>query len=277
MAKISVIMTTYNDQNYVEQSIDSVLNQTFSDFELIVCDDCSTDDTPNIIKRKAGQDRRIRYIENEINLGFCKCLNLCANLATSPFLARMDSDDISLPDRLEIEYNFLSNNPNLAACGSSAFLFDEKGIWGLAIGEKQPKIKDALRGTPMIHPSVLMRKDALASVGYYTIFKGKIRCSEDYDLWLKMLSCGMTIENLPDVLLMYREGKESYKKRKIKYQLFYVNLQKKWYKKTGHFCFFSFSVIKNLLIGFLPRKLYQFLHRKTLINNYRSYINGKRT
>ena len=112
--EISVIMSVYNGEEYVAEAVESILNQTFSDFELIVIDDCSTDTTGEILKRLAERDERVKVHPNEVNLRLPSSLNKAISLARGRYIARMDADDIALPERLERQYAFMEAHPNVA-------------------------------------------------------------------------------------------------------------------------------------------------------------------
>ena len=115
--EISVIMSVYNDEKYIAKAIDSILTQSFSNFELIICDDYSTDRSSNIIEKYVKQDNRIVFFKNEKNLGLATSLNRCIERAKGKYIARMDSDDISLPNRFEVEYNYLEDNSDIVVVG----------------------------------------------------------------------------------------------------------------------------------------------------------------
>ena len=125
--KISVIMPTYNSESFLRESIDSILNQTFKDFELIVIDDCSTDSSLKIIKEYKRKDNRIFFLKNDKNLGHNKTRNKGLKIAKGKYIAILDSDDISLEKRLEIQYAYLEKNPHIFLVGSSAIYIDENG------------------------------------------------------------------------------------------------------------------------------------------------------
>lgn len=123
--EISVIMSVYNDEKYIAKAIDSILTQSFSNFELIICDDYSTDRSSNIIEKYVKQDNRIVFFKNEKNLGLATSLNRCIERAKGKYIARMDSDDISLPNRFEVEYNYLEDNSDIVVVGCKCQCIDE--------------------------------------------------------------------------------------------------------------------------------------------------------
>ena len=127
MKLISVLMPTYNVEKFIGAAVESILTQTWTNFELIIVDDCSTDHTYNILKEYAAKDSRIQLYKNEINSKICKTLNKALCHAKGEFIVRMDGDDVSLPDRFERLYQFLVDNPQVDLVGSNVITIDEEG------------------------------------------------------------------------------------------------------------------------------------------------------
>ena len=125
--KISIIMSVYNGEDYLSEAIESVLNQTFKDFELIVINDCSTDSTGEILNRFAELDKRVKVHTNEVNLRLPSSLNKAIALAQGKYIARMDADDICLPERLEKQYKFMEDNPHISL-SSCRFMTLKNGV-----------------------------------------------------------------------------------------------------------------------------------------------------
>ncbi len=264
--KVSIIMTTFNEQNHIKLSIQSILSQTYKNYELIIVDDASTDKTCNIIKKLSKEDNRIILIENKENVGFCKSLNIAIEKSKGEYIARADGDDVCLPFRLEKEVQFLDRNPDITVVGSSYFVFDDNGIWGYVDATEDYTIESALKRVPTYHPTVMMRRKELFSIGCYTIWTKKIRCSEDFDLWLKFLTAGYKIQNLKIPTIKYREDQFSFQKRDKEQQYFLAKLKKEWRRKLNKNPF-DFSQIKDIIIGYLPRKVYSALHKKSLMQS----------
>lgn len=204
MPKISVIMPVYNGEKYLNEAIDSILNQTFSDFEFIIINDCSTDNTENIIK--SYDDKRIRYIKNEKNLGVAETLNKGLDMAQGEFIARMDADDISLPERFEKQLSFLQLNPECGVCGSNILIFEDNiNIRELVYSETHDKIMvDMIFNSAFAHPAVMMRKDVLDNAGLRYNFD--FEKAEDYRLWYDILSVSNGY-NIQECFLRYRHHK----------------------------------------------------------------------
>jgi glycosyltransferase involved in cell wall biosynthesis len=197
---ISVLMPVFNTDKYVHQSIQSILNQSFEDFEFIIINDGSTDDSLKIIQ--SFQDKRIRIIQNEKNLGLIKTLNKGIDLAKGKYIARIDADDIAHPERLAKQFDFLEKNPNYALVGTQA-----KFIFGDKLSNSKFKMETesdllvtlSLFNSPFIHPSVMIRTAILKEFYYDEDFT----TAEDYELWTRILR-KYPCANLDESLLSYR-------------------------------------------------------------------------
>ncbi len=199
---VSVLMPAYNGEKYVIEAAMSILGQTFTDFELLVIDDGSTDSTRRLLE--AVHDPRLRLVSNERNLGLIATLNKGLEIAAGRYIARMDADDISLSERLEKQVQFLEAHPEVHVLGTMVNLIDENGevFSGLSGYPTLPNDirRYLLRECCLIHPTVMFRKDTICSVGGYNT---GAKHSEDYDLWLR-LSHQHVIANLPEKLVSYR-------------------------------------------------------------------------
>lgn len=211
---VSVIMGVYNQCNQVEllQAVNSILAQTFKDFEFIIYDDGSVEKSAEYIRNLIYLDRRIRVIRNEENMGLAFSLNQCIGEARGKYLARMDADDISLPDRLKREVDFLERHAEYAWVGSNAGVFDNETIWGTLVMAKEPNQYNFLPFSPFIHPTVMFRRELFAGGGGYEVAQETLRC-EDYELFLRLYQQGLRGYNLQEELLLYRQSASSYKKR----------------------------------------------------------------
>lgn len=204
---LSVIMSVYNGAAHLYPCVQSVLQQRFSDFEFLILNDGSTDETGEILRRMAATDSRIRLIERE-NRGLVASLNELIAVAKAPILARMDSDDVAMPERFARQMAYLSAHPEIGILGSNTHDLDEHGLI-IGATDNYPlepaAARDALsEGPPVCHPSVMMRTDVLRKLGGY---RAAFRHAEDYDLWLRA-SLHTKIANLPDRLLLYRRSSQ---------------------------------------------------------------------
>lgn len=199
MISISVVMPVYNSQKYIRAAIESILNQTFKDFELIIVDDGSTDNSINIIN--SFTDPRIKVI-NLINGGVARALNIGISYANSAIIARMDSDDISLPNRLAKQFHFLTVHPEVIMVGTGARVIDEEDNF---VYLDEPiinfeKIKQRLPKSSFYHPSVMFRKDSFIKCDGYPEY---MKRAQDAVLFTKMSKIGVTT-NLLEPLIKYR-------------------------------------------------------------------------
>ncbi|RLA87462.1 MAG: hypothetical protein DRG40_00235 [Deltaproteobacteria bacterium] len=204
--KVSVLMSVYNGERYLREAIESILNQTFTDFEFIIIDDGSTDSTPKILTSYASKDNRIRLIRIEKNLGIAAALNKGLEVASGKYIARMDADDISLPNRLSMQLDYMEKNSSCSVVATRIALIDNKGniigYWREDIKTTQYyEIRNFLpRKNCIAHPTVMI-KTAIAKK--YTYNENQ-PYAQDYDLWLRLCSNGERIEKINEVLLYHR-------------------------------------------------------------------------
>ncbi len=199
--RITVLMSVYNDEKYLKKSIDSILNQTFKDFEFIIINDGSTDNTLGILKMYS--DPRIKLITNPEQIGLSKSLNKGSHLAKGQYIARQDSNDISSSERLEKQVNFLEAKPECGLVGSWSYIMDEndKIIDKLTLlTEHNDIVTMLLTENQFVHSSVMFRKDCTDKVGGYN---EKLKYAQDYDLWLR-ISEHYNVANIAEFLQYWR-------------------------------------------------------------------------
>ncbi|NVM22264.1 MAG: glycosyltransferase [Desulfobacterales bacterium] len=213
---VSVVMSVYDGERYLREAINSILNQTLADFEFIIVDDGSTDGTPEILEGYAARDERIRLERNAYNLGLTPSLNKGLQLTRGEYIARQDADDISLPQRLASQANFLDDHPEVGVIGTWINNFDENGrqiIWQTPISH--PLIRwSLLFGASIAGPSVMMRRFLLEGD---TPFRPEMLHAEDYDLWAR-LSDKTQFANLRERLYLRRMHKDRISVRYYKEQ-----------------------------------------------------------
>lgn len=200
---VDVLMAVRNGQQFLGAAVDSILSQTYRNFRFIIVDDASTDQTPHLLQEYAAKDPRIVLLTGA-GEGLATALNLGLALAEGEYVARMDADDISMPERLEIQVEFMRRCPDIVALGTQAVLIDQNGrvLRHRRLPTGSEKIRKRLEERNCLcHPTVMMRADLLKSVGGY---RDKFRTSQDYDLWLRLMRFG-EIENLEKPLLFYRK------------------------------------------------------------------------
>ena len=195
-------MSVHNDRPYLPQAVDSILRQSLADFEFVVIDDASTDGSGDYLRDLA--DPRVRLHRNPHNLGLTRSLNLGLSLAAGRYVARMDADDVSMPDRLGRQAAFLDANPHVGIVGCARVLVDESGrtVAHAPAAENDLRIRwKCLLGNPFAHPAVMFRADLLDT--HRLRYDETFRTAQDYDLWSRLL-CVTRGHNLPDPLLHYR-------------------------------------------------------------------------
>ena len=259
--KISVIMSVYNEEKYVQESIESILSQSFKDFEFIIVNDGSFDRTEEILKDWAKKDSRIKIITNEKNIGLTKSLNKAIKIAQGKYIARQDADDISLFQRLEKQVEFLERNPGIKILGTFGYLITQnKDVLGKEIVPVSSQaIKKALiKKNPFMHNSIMIEKETLDKVGGYN---EKFIVVQDYELWFRILRIAEG-ENLPLFLVKRRYRPEMISLKKNKEQLKYMLLLQKQAIKRGDYsklCYIYF--LKSFFSSKCPLSLKIFLKR----------------
>lgn len=193
MALISVIMSVHNGEKTLKRSIDSICNQTIQDFEFIICDDASTDNTYKILNEYEEQDSRFVILQNEKNLGLAASLNRCLKKSKGKYIARMDDDDISVPERFEKQIEFLIKNDEYAFVSSNVIVFDDEKETGMNIKPEVPTKKNYIKGSPYLHPAVMFRGEAIVGVGGYSNKDYVKKRAQDYELFMRMASLNIIL------------------------------------------------------------------------------------
>lgn len=201
---LSVIMSVYNNEKTLSLTIDSVLNQTFKEFEFIIVDDCSIDNSVEIIKKYQNKDNRIIFVQNKSNLGLPISLNKTIKISKYDYIARIDGDDICMPDRFEKQISYMKKNPSIDILGTGAILINQQGehVGEVLMPEYYEDIKNIIvYKNPMIHPSIMIKKVVLEELNGYD---EKLRKAQDLDLWERASNAGKTFYNLQEYLIRYR-------------------------------------------------------------------------
>ncbi len=207
---VSVLMAVYNTAQYLTEAIESILGQSFGDFELIAVEDCSTDGGREMLYEWAARDERLKVVQNERNLGLTRSLNRGLDICAGEFVARMDSDDTAYPHRFERQLAYLRQHPDCVAVGAQMDIIDPEG--GPLGKTSQPLAHEGIEldllkghGAAILHPMVVMRRDALRRLGGYRVETG---VNDDLDLFIRLGEIGR-LANLPDVLGSFRRHPES--------------------------------------------------------------------
>lgn len=255
--KISVIMGIYNTKSkeYLEKSLNSILNQSYKDFELIICDDGSTNECVKWAKEICQDDKRVIFIENDRNRGLAYTLNHCLKYAKGKYIARMDDDDYSHIDRFEKQLKFLEENEHIDLVSCNINMFDEFGVYNVKTYPKLIKNKDFLFNSPIVHPAIMARKEAFEKVNGYRDVKTTIRV-EDYDLFLRMQEKQIKMYVIQEILFDYRDDREnSLRRKKYKYRINEFLIRIRGFKKLKLMPIGIIYALKPLIVGLIPIKI----------------------
>lgn len=264
MPKISIIMGIYNCDRYLKESIESIINQSYNDWELIMCDDNSTDNTYKIaLEYSKEYETRIRVLKNKENMGLNYTLNKCAKVAKGSYIARQDGDDISITERLKKEIAFLEEHKEYALVTSSMITFDESGDWGIIKNAEKPTNRSFIKGSPINHAPCMIRKEVFDEVKGYTIEEKLLRV-EDYHLWFKIYAKGYKAYSIQEPLYKMRDDKDAQKRRNWKNRLNEVRVKKIGFKMLKIPKRYYIYILRPIMVGILPSKLYSYMHKNKL-------------
>lgn len=232
--QVSVIMGVHGQEfcSNLEQAVQSVLKQSLKEFEFLIFNDGSGAGITAQLQRLADSDPRIRLLGTKEQRGLAFGLNQCIRQAKGEYLARMDGDDYSLPRRFEKQIHFLKTHPEYDFAGCCALLLNKEEKRGLRKMPRIPDRKDFLAFSPYIHPSVMFRRTVFEQGGLYSEKKAHLRC-EDYELFMRLHQKGFRGFNLQEPLFLYREEKESMKKRTIRARIEEIKLRHTSFKDLG--------------------------------------------
>lgn len=257
--KVSIIMGIYNCEETLSETIDSIFNQTYSNWELIMCDDGSIDRTYEIANEFVGKDQRVKLVKNEHNKGLANALNKCLELATGDYIMRHDGDDLMVKDRIEKQVNYMENS-DCDACGAGAYMFDESGVWGLRQPVTIPPKKCMILGAPFIHATVIIKRDVLANVGGYSDNAITRQRLEDYDLWIKLYERNFILYNIREPLIYFRENKNSYNRKKKRFRITEAKARLNACKRLNIPYIKRIGALKPLLVMLIPQKILREYH-----------------
>lgn len=267
---VSVIMTAYNAEKYIGEAIESILNQTFRQYEFLIIDDCSTDSTGKIIDEYAKRDGRIKAIHNPENLYISKATNLAISLSQCDILAKMDADDIALSRRLERQYDFLQKNSDVAVVGAHMEIIDERGehICYRRYLPTDAELREKMfRYSPVAQPTVMYRKSAIIAFGCYSPVYAP---AEDLNLWFRV-GTQYKFANIQEVLLKYRFFSNSSSNKRIR-RVELKTIRMRWHawRKQGYkpnWLDIVYNIGQILTMFLMPSKL-----RIRLFNVVRRYL-----
>lgn len=262
MPKVSIIMATYNCESTVSKSIDSILNQTYQDWEFVICDDCSTDNTFEILNEYKRKCQKIVLLRNEKNSKLSFSLNKCLKVAKGEYIARMDGDDESYPTRFEKQVAFLDAHPEYAVVGTAMVPFNEKGDCPTRYAKEIPNERDMLSRSPFFHATIMMRKSAYDAVGGYCVSKRTER-AQDYDMWFRFFAKGLKGYSLQEGLYHVLEDDNALKRRKLRTRAYEVQTKLKGYKMLRYPWYLYPYAFKPVVAALIPVKLMQKYHIAT--------------
>lgn len=259
--RVSILMAIYNCEATLPEAIDSVLSQTYEDWKLILCDDGSVDNTFAIAKTYRDKyPDKIVLIKNDRNHGLNYTLNRCLEYADTEYVARMDGDDISLPQRFEQEIEFLDNHPEYAIVSTPMIYFDEDGDFRTGSGGGEPSVNSFPKGTPFCHAPCMVRTEAYRKVNGYSEAQNRLRV-EDWDLWIRMYECGFKGCVLEKPLYKMRDDRNAYSRRKFKYRINEAKVSASAVKKLKLSKVNYLWALKPICVGLLPKCIYNLLHK----------------
>ena len=261
-------MGIYNCASTLQEALDSLYAQTFQDFEIIMCDDGSVDDTYQVALRNQQEHPNIVLLKNEKNLGLNQTLNNCLAVARGEYIARMDGDDISLPTRFEKEVYFLDANKGMAVVSCPMIMFDDGGDWGRTRVIERPEVKDFALHTPFFcHAACMVRKMVYDAVGGYTVDRRFLRV-EDCNLWYKVYAAGYRGANLTEPLYKMRDDRSASCRRNWNARKNSIYVMYDGFKRLKMPWYMYSYVLRNAILEFLksvmPIRVYEFFHKSRM-------------
>ena len=254
-------MGIFNCADTLSEALESIIAQTFHDWEIILCDDCSTDDTIKVAEQYVAKySPKIKLIRNQENMGLNFTLNRCLEVAQGEFIARMDGDDLCAPERFEKELAVLRAHPEIAIVSANMTFFDKNGIWGQTRLKTKPLPRDFANGTQFCHAAAMVRKCAYDDVQGYSVDTKLLRV-EDYHLWIKMYAKGYRGLNITEVLYQMRDDRNAQKRRTWRNRLNECHVRRLAVQML-HLPFYKYCYcLRPIILGLVPSGLYKLLHK----------------
>ena len=259
--KISVLMGVFNCASTLPEAIGSILAQSYSDWQLIICDDGSSDNTYNVALSFAEKDERILLLRNEKNLGLNKTLNKCLSFADGEYIARMDGDDVCSPDRFEKEIFFLNCHPDYALVSCKMTMFDEQGEFRTINYCSEPTKKQLVSASQFCHAGCMIRTVVMKELNGYSESKICERV-EDYDLWVRLYAAGYRGFNIQKPLYAMRDDRNAKNRRTLCARLNESAVSIRAGKAFGYPVYGLLRSAVSVIKWFVPDFDYSFSHRK---------------
>lgn len=261
---VSIIMGIYNCAESLAISIKSILEQTYTNWELIICDDCSTDNTYETACKYADLYENITVIRNSENMKLAYTLNQCLSVANGKYVARMDADDICLPDRLRKQVLILETYPEYDVVGGGIIPYDKNSEKRPRIPKEIPQVKELIKDVPFYHPTIMMRRSVYDNLEGYTVEKRTIK-GQDMDLWFRFFAKGYKGYNIQEPILKYHESMEDYKKKR-NYDAAWGMVQTRYlgFKLNNIPLYLYPCILKPVISVTIPRKIMYRLHNRNV-------------
>lgn len=254
-------MGIYNCAPTLPAALDSLLAQTYQGFKIVLCDDGSTDDTYQVAERYAQEYDNIVLIKNDHNRGLNFTLNHCLEYADTEYVARMDGDDLSKPERFEKEIEFLDTHPEYAVVSTPMDYYDDEGVFMTGKGKGLVKKEDFIGGTPLCHAPCMARTKVIKSVGGYSTDERLLRV-EDYHLWFKVFAAGYKLFVLDEPLYQMRDDHNAIARRNWRNRRNEAYVKHIGFKMIGLPWYCQLYALKPIIIYLLPSAVYKYLHRR---------------
>ncbi len=253
-------MGIYNCETMLAEAVECIVNQTYKNWELILCDDCSTDHTVAVAERFVNQyPSQIRLLKNPRNMGLNYTLNKCLKESKGEYIARMDGDDLCSPVRFQKEVDILIKHPEFAIVSTEMEFFDENGVWGHTNVKEYPEPKDFIHCTQFCHAGCMVRREAYLAVDGYSVDKRLLRV-EDYHLWIKMYTKGYRGMNIREPLYQMRNDRNATRRRTLQNRLNECYVKHIAIQKLNlPFYGYIFS-LKPIFLALMPNFIYALLY-----------------
>ncbi len=265
--KISVIMAVHNCAKTVDKAIQSIMDQTYTNWVMIICDDGSTDNTLAVVKGyEEKYPDKFKVIQNEGNKKLPYSLNHCLKYVETELVARMDGDDWSMPERFEKQVAFLESHPDVVLVGTGVAVSDGENQIGSIIKTPTPTKETMLTQNAFSHASIMTYKYVYDSLGGYSLDPTVLRV-EDVDLWCRFLAAGYVGHNIPDELYVILEDANAVRRRSFSARLNEAKTRNRGYRLMGFKGWVTVKPYLGILKAFVPVKVYQILHERRFKKN----------
>lgn len=254
-------MGIFNCESTLQEALDSLYKQSYQNFKIIMCDDGSSDDTLKIAERNAFTHDNVIVLKNSKNMGLNYTLNRCLQYADTEYIARMDGDDLSLPNRFETEITFLEQYPEYGVVSSPMIYFDESGDFRFGIGKGEIVSSDFIHGTPICHAPSMSRTSVIKDVGGYSVDEKLLRV-EDYHLWFKVFAKGFKLYMLKEPLYKMRDDRKAIARRNWLTRRNEAYVKHIGYKMIGLPWYTQFFACIPIIKFIVPKCIYNLIHRQ---------------